>query len=321
MRLPWISRGAFWLAVATISACGAPREEVATDSTPAFILEDAERFAIVLEEAAGAPDATALQAGYLDSGTDGIEIFTPYRIIDAENLAAQIARQPEAYQKGIRLCLPAARSFAADAGAVMKQVAAFLGESETAPAYALFGGNNSGGTASAEGLVLGLEVLCRFVDDEAGARRIIEDFVAHEITHVYQHRVVDLTRQPTLLEAAIFEGFADFVMETVLGRPSLEGAGRAAYGEANEAALWRAFKADMEAGGEDYGDWLYKGALEDRPADLGYWIGKRISEAYHARAQNKPGALRDLLELADAPAILAASGYGEEFAERDHGEE
>lgn len=288
---------------------------LSSDAQRALSLDDAERFEALFDEKDGAPDAEAIQARYLDPSTDGVAIFTPHRIVDADNLAQKIARRPEAYRKGIDLCLPAARVFSNEAGALMEQVAALLGETQTAPAYALFGGDNSGGTANAEGLVLGLEVLCRFADDETSARRIIEDFVVHEITHVYQHRAIDFAQQPTLLEAAIFEGFADFVMETALGRPSLEGAGRAAYGEANEAALWRAFKADMEAGGEGYGDWLYKGALEDRPADLGYWIGKRISEAYYARAENKSEALRDLLELADASAILAASGYGDAFAD------
>jgi hypothetical protein len=51
-------------------------------------------------------------------------------------------------------------------------------------------------------------------------------------------------------------------------------------------------------------------SIPSRPADMGYWIGKRICEAYYAKAGDKRAAMRTLLELRDPKAILAKSGYG-----------
>ena len=55
--------------------------------------------------------------------------------------------------------------------------------------------------------------------------------------------------------------------------------------------------------------WLYGNPPPGRPADLGYFIGYRIAEAYYAQAADKAAALRDILRVQDVERILAASGY------------
>ena len=52
----------------------------------------------------------------------------------------------------------------------------------------------------------------------------------------------------------------------------------------------------------------------DRPADLGYFIGYRIAQAYFEQASDRPSALQVLLRGRDAEAILRESGYAERMS-------
>jgi hypothetical protein len=56
--------------------------------------------------------------------------------------------------------------------------------------------------------------------------------------------------------------------------------------------------------------WLYNHpGTAERPADLGYWIGYRITKAYYLNAADKRQALRDIIELKDPKKLLADSGW------------
>ena len=84
------------------------------------------------------------------------------------------------------------------------------------------------------------------------------------------------------------------------------------YGYAHEAELWKQFRAEM--GGEDASRWLYGSSRRDgRLADLGYFMGFRIAQAYYDRAEDKQQAVRDLLTSGDFEGILQASRYGEDL--------
>ncbi|MBC7808379.1 MAG: hypothetical protein H7145_19775 [Akkermansiaceae bacterium] len=69
--------------------------------------------------------------------------------------------------------------------------------------------------------------------------------------------------------------------------------------------------------GKDISNWFYQGdRAKDRPADLGYYIGYKICEAYYERAKDKNAAVRAMLETTDVAAFLKASGYAEKFPPR-----
>jgi len=208
-----------------------------------LVLDDAERFATLLKSP-DLPTAAQLQSAYLDPGSAGVRIFTPHRIRDAATLAHAVAKNPDAYRRALRLCLPVARQLQAEAADIARRIGALLGSTGTAAAYVVLGAGNSGGTASAEGLVLGL-------------------------------------------------------------------------GLAHEAQLWREFSAALDRR-QGLAGWLYGPAAQSgRPADMGYWIGKRICQACMAdpaRAADPAKALQTLLLLRDPLAILRDSGYGQHGA-------
>jgi hypothetical protein len=298
-----------WPVIACSVAWLGSSQAVCGEGSSVLVLEDAERFASLLASATP-PTERSLQLEYLDKGTPGVSIFMPHRIESAANLARAVAEHPDEYRKAVATCLPVARQMQSDANRLIGRVGAILGEGQVAPVYVVFGAGNSGGTADDRGLVLGLEVICREADSPQAAARILRDFIAHEMTHVYQARVEAHGSEDDLLRQSLIEGFADFVMEQASSGEAASGAERSAYGLAHEPELWRDFQADVASGRPDT-EWLYRPVTSrpGQPPDMGYWIGKRICEAYYARAADKAAAMRVLLELRDPEAILAASGY------------
>lgn len=272
-----------------------------------WVLADAERFAVLLQQP-GLPDAQALQTHYLDPATAGVRLFTPHRIRSAATLAAAVAANPDTYRRAAQLCLPAARRMAAEAARIAARIGTLLGATRATPAYVVFGAGNSGGTASEAGLVLGLEVICQQAEDGPAAEQLIRDFVAHELVHVHQERAGTAQSSTDLLRQSLVEGFADYVMAQVSGGKAGAGLERERYGRAHEARLWREFRGAVAAG-QGLAGWLCSPAVEaGRPADMGYWIGQRICEAYLARAADPALALKTLLHLRDPQAIWQASG-------------
>jgi hypothetical protein len=103
------------------------------------------------------------------------------------------------------------------------------------------------------------------------------------------------------------EGSANLIAELVTGTPY-----RNRYAESHEAELWAEFTREMH--GKDYSRWLWNGGdprRGDRPADLGYWIGYRITNAYYERAADKARAVHDILTIRDFDRFLSESGYPE----------
>ena len=137
--------------------------------------------------------------------------------------------------------------------------------------------------------------------------------IAHEMVHTQQDYpwLGSMTGGPTflrgtLLRRSIMEGSADFIAELLTGQPK-----RNTYAESHEAELWRQFRRD--ANSKDYSQWLYNGwnakALGHRPADLGYWMGYRITKSYYERAADKRQAIREILTIRNFDRFLAASHY------------
>jgi hypothetical protein len=181
----------------------------------------------------------------------------------------------------------------------------------------VMGSMSSGGTSVSNGLVVGMDLNARGDDTvlselSPGARQMVEStfaqlphLVTHELAHAQQHG----RAEDSLLAQSLKEGGADFVAFIVSGataNPALD-----AYGPPHEVALWQEFQADMKSTGpKERSRWLYgKRGDPNRPADLGYFVGFRICKAYYDRTADKRSAMHALLNIDDAYAFLAASGY------------
>lgn len=305
----------------SILCCGAA-VAAANDPLNAEIdASDALRFARLMQ-ADALPTADDLQRGYLDGAGLGVRIFTPMRIVDAKRLAGAVARKPETYRYAIRECLPRLSALRGDLQAIYLGFNGLLPERPLPAIKVVFGALNSGGTASSEAQVLGLDVICPPGTTPEQFRTSMRSFFAHETVHTWQGEPSAEALADPLLTQALREGVADYLAGVVTGQtPHLE---RDTWARPQEAWLWQEFQRDRQAMLRDPGQtrnpldskvfrrWFVNCGTppEGWPCEAGYWIGMRIAEAYVRRAPDKYAAIRELLVFSDPAAILKASGYG-----------
>lgn len=282
---------------------------------------DAQRFAVLMKDGT-IPTADMLQRGYLDGAGEGVKIFTPYRIVDAKRLARVIAATPEPYRYAIKECLPQLPALQSDLRAIYLGFSGLLPERPLPAIKVVFGALNSGGTASPEAQVIGLEVTCPPGATPAQFRTTMRGFFAHETVHTWQNADTPEALADPMLTQSLLEGGADYLTALVTGEiPHLE---RDAWARKQEAWLWQEFQRDRQAVMSDpasvkdpmsnprFMRWFANcgSAPEGWPCEAGYWVGMRIAEAYVARASDKHAAIRELLTLRNPGAMLKASGYG-----------
>lgn len=281
-----------------------------------FVTSDVELFWSVYDQLPNAKDPIELlTTKYLDSGTLGLQEFIPGRIMSAKNLYATIQKFPR-YYAAIR---PNTLKVATVEPQVRESFHKFKGLYDDAmfpDVYFVVGAMNSGGTSGSQGLLLGAEMhgmspgvptdeLTPWVKTVVKPYTILPNIIAHELIHFQQKH-----DGKSLLAKSIHEGSADFLASLIsdgnFNRVTYD------YGYAHETELWKKFKSQMQ--GEDASEWLYGASQRDgHPADLGYFMGFRISQAYYNRAKDKKQAIRDILQVTDFQKLLDESGYAEKF--------
>jgi hypothetical protein len=304
-----------------------------------FVTTDIENFwrafDMARNETAREKKIAIFQTEYLDKGSAGLRDFVRLRIKTAKDLVETVERLPRYYASVRASTLRIAETERATRRGFRKFKRLYP-EAVFPDVYFVIGVANTGGTTSSSGLLIGAELygltantprdefpawfktFLPDVKDEGELRRLVTKaldtalkpverlpaIVAHESCHFNQK----YPRQTTVLEKSIQEGACDLIAELVAGEvinPVLK-----AYGERHEAELWREFRAEM--GGTDLSKWMYNGfKIKDRPGDLGYYMGYKISGAYYRNAKDKRQAVRDILSITDFNEFFRASRYGE----------
>jgi Predicted Zn-dependent protease (DUF2268) len=288
--------------------------------------QDAERFAALMRLTAYRPTAAQVQQAYLDGSGRGVSVFTPSRIEDAANLARAIAAEPDRYRHAVETCLPLLGGLEGALRATYLGYRGLLPQRALPSVHVVFGAANSGGTASSDAQVLGLEVLCGPGTTGAEFARTLRAMFAHETVHSWQTDAApgSASDRELLLYAVLREGVADYLATLVTGE--VPDPSRDQWARAREAWLWAEFEKDRQTvaqnrtgpfdvnatGGAAIRRWVgnYRAAPAGWPHEAGYWVGMRIAEAYVARSQDRIAAIEALLRLEDPGAILSASGYG-----------
>ncbi len=255
-----------------------------------FVSEDVDRFWEAFDNIDTSTDNPF--ENYIKNGTPGLKGFTRYRIINADSLYAMVRRNPEKYQ-ATRDVLATLPQQAEEIRAIYTALEAYYPEAVYPPVYFVIGRFNSGGTVSKDGIIIGAEKLTE-VDLLA--------LVAHELVH-FQQRIKG---RNTILRQAISEGGADFIGELISGKNINTKV--YTYANAHREALCREFARDLKK--KDYIDWFYgTSGKDDRPNDLGYWMGYQITKAYYDQQEDKKQAIADILNVKKPTWFLKASGY------------
>lgn len=254
---------------------------------------------------------------YIRKGSIGLQEFTLYRIGSSCELVDAIEAHPK-YYRSIRESTLKAHAFREPIRATFRKLKALYGAALFPDVYLLIGRMNSGGTYTENALLIGVEMYGRTKDMPVEElkewhRQVIKPIdeiphiVAHELIH-YQQKYPKPNK--SLLGASIGEGSADFIAELISGNHINQHLH--AYGNPREEELWREFKQAMTT--NDTASWLYNGGkIKDRPADLGYYIGYKIAEAYYRQSPDKRQAIRDILEIQDFERFLTSSKYEDKF--------
>lgn len=259
------------------------------------------------------------ESEYFAKGSIGLKDFIDSRIESAEGLVEVIEAKPK-YYASIRESSTRVLELTDQIRGYMHNWKKLYDKAVFPDVYFLIGKMNSGGTTSSNGLLIGTEISCRtdnLPKDELNewyleVLKPVEDIpfiVIHELIHTQQ--AYDF-RENTLLGHSVFEGAADFLGELATGKhinPHLH-----SYGEAHETELWESFSNEMLQ--TDFSNWLYNGGNSTgaRPADLGYYVGYKICEAYYEKTADKKTAIEDILAIKDGPdalRFLTKSGYGQ----------
>lgn len=263
-------------------------------------------------QARSAPAGTAERAGF-DT------VVMPAVLDNAAKNLAWIYLHRRAYYDAIRpntLAVDTARAIKDSIRASFRRLSSLYPDAKFADVYFLIGRMSSGGTTGPSGLLIGTEIngrdattpvteLSAWERAVTGQIKDLPHIVAHEMIHTLQG---PRTGPRALLAAALNEGSADFLAELISGQHIINPA--YTYGDAHEGELWSEFQVAMDSANTSA--WMYQGdrAPPGRPADLGYWMGYKISKAYYDRTADKRAAVKEILLFTDPKAFLAASGYG-----------
>ncbi len=320
-------------ALLLLAACGRdltrgsptePSGEYPTDPAQAqLVVSDVDRYWRAYDAGGRSGNSTVIQRRYLDSASAGLREFITLRQLTASNVAQAAATYP-AYFDALRAWWSTTPDRTAVLGTIRANYAKLKQLYPTAffpPVTVLVGRYSTAGTAGTSGLLVGFEFFGKDANAPLGALNSfardnqkswatdLPPLVAHEHTHYLSLRAGATTARngAPLYARVLHEGVAEFIGELVSGRPSYLDFFR--VWQANEATYYAEFVQEKD--GTDVSRWLYNqgSANGGRPGDLGYFIGYRIAQAYYNRAADKAQAVRELIELTNAAAILAQSGY------------
>jgi hypothetical protein len=301
----WIAACA---AAAILASCAHGTHGSAVASTPSLPepvieVDDVYRFYALYDATAGRPSAEQLQQ-YLDTGSAGLRVFAQQRRTTGMRIAEAIARSPDTFAQARRCVEPLPR-VRRRLGAALATLGRLYPEARFPPVTIAIGRGKPVAIGSpVTGVQVGLEALCAtdYLNPDVEDRFV--HVIAHEFVHVQQAPELSDGENLTVLEASLMEGAAEFVTELISGKvayahlpPLLAG---------REAEIENAFLRDKAK--RDLSDWLGNGTPE-QPGDFGYWVGYRIAKAHYTHATDKRQALREILEMRDAEALLAASGW------------
>jgi uncharacterized protein YjaZ len=271
---------------------------------PVVDIDDVERFYRLYDSVQGHPSAEQLQRDYLDAGSEGLHHFAKARRVTGEAIAANLAKNPQAYIDAKR-CMEVLPDTRNRLRASLRKLVELYPEARLPTVTIAVGRGKPVGTASAgTGVQIGLEALCAtdWLNPDLEDRFV--HVIAHEYVHVQQVPAFVETEQATVLESALMEGAAEFVGELISGEVAYLHLKQNTKGQ--ELAIETKFQADMDK--RDLSDWIYN-SKPGNPGDLGYWVGYRIVKSYYQNASDKRQALRDIIGLQDARAFLARSGW------------
>ena len=273
-------------------------------SSPEIHIEDVELFYKIYDAADGHPTAEQLQRDYIDAGSEGLRTLARLRNVTGVRIADTLAKNPSIYS-GARRCMAVLPRVKARVQVALETLRRLDPEAKFPPVtVAVSRGKPAGIGYPDTGIQIGLEAVCAadFMNPNVEDRFV--HLISHEYVHVQQAPELSGRDDLTVLQRTLLEGVAEMMSELISGL-----AGQShfpALTRGREKEIETAFLADQDK--TEFSAWLDNSTLE-KPGDLGYWVGHRIAKSYYQHATDKRQAVLDMLQMTDAKAFLAKSGW------------
>ncbi|TFF33390.1 Ig-like domain-containing protein [Mucilaginibacter psychrotolerans] len=291
--------------------------------------DDIDRFWKAYDSVATTSDTTKqvefIQQLYVDKGTPGLKAFMKARDYDAKLWVTLIHKYPK-FWKSIRSNTLTIKNQVPAITRSINNFRKLYPEMRPAKMYFTIGGLRSGGTTTNDMVLVGAEIATANENTDASElgdwlmnvfkNQQASNLVALNI-HEYVHTQQKAGEGRLLLAQTITEGAADFVAELVTHQKNNNA--YMIYGRAHEQELKDKFLIEMFSTAT--GNWLYNGS-RSLHADLGYFMGYVICEAYYKRQADKKEAIKKIIELDYANEqqvtdFLRESGYYTEPIDKD----
>lgn len=272
--------------------------------SPEIHIEDVDRFYRIYDAANGHPSAEQLQRDYIDAGSEGLHTLARLRNVTGARIAETLAKNPKIYSDAKR-CMAVLPRVKERVQVALDTLGRLNPESRFPPVTVTVGRGKPAGIGYPEsGIQIGLEAVCAadFMNPNVEDRFV--HVISHEYVHIQQAPALAGRDDLTVLERSLLEGGAEMISELISGL-----AGQAHFPgltQGREKQIETAFLADQDK--TDLSAWLDNSTME-KPGDLGYWVGHRIAKSYYQHATDKRQAVRDMLQMTDAKAFLAKSGW------------
>lgn len=261
-----------------------------------------------------------IQTHYIDNATDGLKEFINLRNFTAEEYVIKLAQYPK-FWKSVRPLTVSIVDSKPIIDSIFTTYSSLLPDYQQPDICFAIGCLRTGGTTRDNLILIGAEIAAAdttvdksemdgWLSSIIGNTGNIESMIAHETIHIQQfsHFFIRFSSQP-LLTQAILEGVADYIPKKFL---DLEiNSAVYDYGQNHECSLWNEFRADIQNNSKNYKNWLYKGNQQGKPADLGYFMGYKIAEAYYENEEKKQKALKWLLDPRKYKKLYRKSDYNE----------
>lgn len=230
---------------------------------------------------------------YVDNGTVGLRGFIKYRIESDKALYNTVIDRKTDYLKS-RNVLDDLDNKTKEIIEIYEALDKLYPDAVFPPVYFVIGRFNSGGTVSNAGIIIGTEMM----ENLDGLPALL----AHELIHYQQN----IKGDQTLLYQSLMEGSADFIGELISGSHINMVAHE--YGEKYSEVLTKEFVKRMNK--KKLKNWFYyTNSKDNRPNDLGYWIGYKITKAYYDKHICKKQAIFDILNINDPKEFTKKSGF------------
>lgn len=276
-------------------------------SAIAIHTDDVDRFFRVYEANGGRPTGKQLQREYLDQGTSGLKHLARVRNVTGERIAQAIATDPALYTNA-RSCLPALPRVRARLERTFARLVELYPQAQRPAVTILVSrGRPLAIAGPGDGVQIGLEGMCSATAARILGADVDDRFVhviAHEYIHAQQAPALASTEDLTVLQRSLLEGIAEFVAELISGGVSNTAVAASAAGREREIETRFVAAADSK----DLSAWVDNTTADD-VGQLGYWVGYRVASAYYRRASDRRAAVREMIEMTDARAFLATSGW------------